>query len=92
MYHAHIRIITSGMVAQQQQHAERGTVEVGGFLQVNHHRIGPAGLTLVGVTKFLVLAEIEASLDLDGQFFPSCEKSVSTAMLAIPSMMADAAP
>lgn len=67
MHHPHIRLIATRVVAQQQQHAERGTVEVGGVFQVDDHRIGAIGLTFVGVSKFLVFTEIEAPLDRDRQ-------------------------
>ena len=70
MHHAHIRLIAARMVPQQQQHAERRTVEVGGVFQVDDYRIGPIGLAFVGVTKLLMFAEIEAPLDLDRQLIP----------------------
>ncbi|MNF09647.1 hypothetical protein D3C76_1585850 [compost metagenome] len=56
------------MVTQQQQHAQGGTVEVGGLFQVDHHRL--ERLVFVGCSEILMLGEIESSLDRYRQFFP----------------------
>jgi hypothetical protein len=65
-----LRMIATGVIAQQQQHAEGGAVEVGGALQVNLVALGRAVDAFVGIAKRLMGAEIKTPLNGNGQFLP----------------------
>src|SRR5690606_6680729 len=57
--------IAACVVTQQQQHAKRRAVEVGGITQVDHVALGGYLNTLVGIAKLLMSTKIETSLDTD---------------------------
>ena len=65
-----MRTVAAGMVTQQQQHAERGAVQVSGVFEVYNVALRGAVDALVGIAKFLMRTEIEASLNQNGQLLP----------------------
>ncbi len=63
---ADIRRVATGMIAQQQQHAERRAVEVFGVAQVHDiaaRRTGP----FISLAKILMGTDSKAASDADGQ-------------------------
>lgn len=60
-------IIATGKVPEQQQHAQRRTIQIGGFGHVDLVFHDAAVSTFIGITELLVGAEIEAALDLNRQ-------------------------
>jgi len=65
---AHIGTVTAGVVAQQQQHAQGGAVQVGGAAHVDDVVFHTVFGFFVGVSKLLVGTEVETALHLYGEF------------------------
>src|SRR3546814_10365910 len=64
---ADVRLVATGVIAQQEQHAQRRTIHVSGALQIDHITLRIHVLTLVSITEGLMRIEVEASADGYGQ-------------------------
>jgi hypothetical protein len=60
-----IRPITPGMLAEEEQHAERRTVHVFRLMQINDVLRNATRVLLIHLPKFLVHAKIETPADVD---------------------------
>src|SRR3546814_11511401 len=61
---ADVRLVATGVIAQQEQHAQRRTIHVSGALQIDHITLRIPVLTLVSITEGLMRIDVEASIGI----------------------------